>query len=90
MHRGTFRIDRDRYRHVPDFKFAYRLHAEISEGNDPGAGDGLGHQVSGTADGNQIDRFMFAYGFDRGRSVVGAADQRLEVTERTRCLRTGP
>src|SRR5258708_38401309 len=60
--------------HVLDFELVDRLHAEVGEGEDARALDGLRDEVGRAADGDEIDRFELANGGDGGGAALGFAD----------------
>ena len=67
-------VDRDGDGHVLHLELVDRLHAEIGEGEDARAFDGLRDEVGRAADGDQIDRLELADGRDGCRAAFGFAD----------------
>src|SRR5574343_1375873 len=64
VYRVSLAVDRDRDRHILDFKFVNGFHPQIGKGDDPGGLDRLGDQIRRAADGDQVHRAMVTNGGD--------------------------
>src|SRR5712664_4524610 len=71
---GALRVDRDGHRHIDDIELVDSLHAEVRETEHARALDGLGDEVSRTADSHQVDGLMLLDRLDGSRSALSLAD----------------
>src|SRR5260370_15469289 len=71
---GALRVDRDGHRHIDDIELVDSLHAEVRETEHARALDGLGDEVSRTADSHQVDGLMLLDRLDGSSSALSLAD----------------
>src|SRR5579871_2222132 len=74
VHAGALGVDGDGDGHVFDVEFVNGFHAEIFEGEEARALDRFGDEISGAADGHEVDSAEFADGVDGGGAALGFAD----------------
>ena len=75
------------HRHIPNLDLVDRLHSQILIGDGAGALDSLGHEIGGTAHGDQVDSAVILDGLDRRNVALDSVLADLEQKGRIVAIR---